>query len=160
MKLKIREISTYDLPEISRLDLPEEERKEVLGMGFKDVPVGLMLSASYEIETTKCFYDVDTKEIIGVFGCTRNGVPWMLASKSLKKYWRQFLRGSKEVVRGWLEEHGTLQNFVGEDNEVARRWLEWLGFEIDYKPVHMSQYSVENNIYYNSFGMKKEVDDV
>lgn len=155
-KLRIRDISSYDLPEISNLDLSDEERREVLGMGFKNVPIGLMMSASHEMETTKCFYDEDTKEIIGVFGCTRHGIPWMLASKNLKKYWRQFLRESKRVVQGWLEEHGVLQNFVGEDHDVARRWLEWLGFEVDYKPVTMSQYSVNNNIYYNSFGMKKK----
>lgn len=153
-RLKVREVSTYDLPEISQLDLPEEERLEVLGMGFKNVAMGLMLSASHEIETTKCFYDEDTQKIIGVFGCTSKGVPWMLASKDLKKYWRQFLRGSKEVLKEWLTEHKTLSNYVGEHNEVSRRWLEWLGFTVDPKPVHMSSYSVTNNIQYNLFYME------
>lgn len=64
------------------------------------------------------------------------GVVWLLAAPELLRFKAQFLRES----RLWVEELGrgyaVIGNHCDERNEVAIRWLRWLGFTFhDRHPV-------------------------
>lgn len=68
------------------------------------------------------------------------GMPWMVSTKGLTKYAKTFLPRSKEWIDGKLEEYGHLSNYVDERNTVAKRWLKWLGFELeDPKPYGVNK---------------------
>lgn len=56
--------------------------------------------------------------------------PWMIASDQLGFRALEFLRGSREVVRGWRDRCPAMANFVDARNREAVRWLGWLGFTI------------------------------
>lgn len=56
--------------------------------------------------------------------------PWMLGSRDLPRYAREFARGSKLVVARWREQYPILRNFVDVRHTVAVRWIGWLGFTL------------------------------
>jgi len=71
-----------------------------------------------------------------IFGCgtidiiNSIGAPWLLGSDAIERHYRHFLRGSIFWVRKMRAEYSLLRNTVDDRNEVAKRWLAWLGFEI------------------------------
>lgn len=73
-------------------------------------------------------------EVVAIFGCggIRGviGIPWMLASPTLSKIKKKFLRECKAYVFHMLEAYEYLENYVWADNEVHIKWLEWLGFTL------------------------------
>lgn len=80
--------------------------------------------------------------VLGMFGVSPHpeapefGVVWLLAAPELLKFRTQFLRESK----AWVEELGrgyaVIGNACDERNDMAIRWLKWLGFTFhDRTPV-------------------------
>lgn len=71
-----------------------------------------------------------------IFGCgpssylSREGCPWLLGTDALERNYRHFLRGSIFWVRKMREEYTMLRNAVDDRNEISKRWLSWLGFEL------------------------------
>lgn len=65
---------------------------------------------------------------------SRTTLPWMLGSADLPKHARAFLRGSREYVAEIGEKHENLINFVDARNELAIKWLSWLGFTVADEP--------------------------
>ena len=73
--------------------------------------------------------------IVSVFGCSWHpsgaaGVPWLLSTVYTAAHKMGFLNASAEAVKGMIDEHGVLMNYVHADNHLAIRWLKWLGFEM------------------------------
>lgn len=60
-------------------------------------------------------------------------VPWMVSSAAMDtlRVQKSLLRLSKSVVAGMRAHGATLFNAVDDRNEAAKRWLAWLGFELD-----------------------------
>ncbi len=58
------------------------------------------------------------------------GVVWMLASDDLERHPRVVVRGARERVMSFFEQHDTLLNFVDNRNIKAQQWLGWLGFTV------------------------------
>lgn len=54
---------------------------------------------------------------------------WLLGSKGVRVNGRAFLRATKRATAEALAAYPTLQCWVHMQHRVARRWLEWLGFE-------------------------------
>lgn len=79
-------------------------------------------------------------EVVALFGCGGvpgvYGVPWMLASPTLSKIQKSFLRECREYVRMMLMIYGHLENWVWAGNEVHIKWLRWLGFTIEAPQPH------------------------
>lgn len=71
-----------------------------------------------------------------MFGCgttdllSRTGAPWLLGSDALEQNYRHFLRGSRFWISRMRDRYSLLRNIVDDRNQVSKRWLEWLGFEL------------------------------
>lgn len=61
------------------------------------------------------------------------GMIWMLHSEIPSRWETLFARYSRRVLQAlWLQSRcRVLENFVHEDNTLAIRWLEWLGFHVE-----------------------------
>lgn len=58
------------------------------------------------------------------------GIPWALGTNDVKRIPYRFVKGSKEVVRGWSEQYRLLTNVVALHNQISINWLKALGFWI------------------------------
>lgn len=120
-----------DFEETLSLELRPEDKVELIGKGFTDVPTAILESIEYSTETSVIL--IRGYGIAGVFGVAKVGgavaVPWMLAERHIEDQARSFARQSKKVVEGWTERYGELRQEVWEGHASALRWLEWLGFE-------------------------------
>lgn len=144
-ELGIRHITNEDHEEIYCLELSEADQIEVRGQGFMSYQDALVESAYNYLSRTLAFYDTDTKKIIGIFGCSPEGVAWMLCSEDVKNYRRSFLRGSKKVCEGWCKLHKVIYNDVWEGHTVALQWLRWLGFKQYNEPHYgLDRFSRDN----------------
>lgn len=76
-------------------------------------------------------------ELLAVFGVrsagllSDTGVPWLLSTNAVDRHWRPFLRFSRVLLANWSEAFPVLENWVDARHDVAIRWLDWLGFEIE-----------------------------
>lgn len=74
----------------------------------------------------------------------QTGVPWMLGSQELSKYWFDFLRVSKAWVAYQQRQYKQLYNYVVDFHTVSIKWLQWLGFVItESRPM-----GVEHNVWH------------
>jgi hypothetical protein len=77
-----------------------------------------------------------------MFGCrsinllARSASPWLLGTDQIETRYRQFLRGSTVYLKGMMVQYDHLINAVDDRNEVSKRWLAWLGFDIG-EPIVM-----------------------
>lgn len=73
---------------------------------------------------------------IQVFGVTpttltsRVGCPWLLGTDGIVEHGRLFLRHSREWRDYMLGTYPVLRNVVHDENDVAIRWLRWIGFTL------------------------------
>jgi len=64
-----------------------------------------------------------------------HGIPFMVATPAITQFTKRFVRGSIDEVFLMEKTFPKLINMVHKENQLSRRWLKWLGFEIDEKPV-------------------------
>src|SRR4051812_4979904 len=79
-------------------------------------------------ETTKVW--VAGTEYVALFGVNKAmsmyaGIPWMVATPLLEKYPIQFVKFSRQVISGWIEQYPYLINCVDARNELHVKWLKW-----------------------------------
>ncbi|WP_277964589.1 hypothetical protein [Pseudomonas sp. RIT-To-2] len=71
-------------------------------------------------------------KVLAIYGDTAHdetyGLPWMASSTWLERYPRVFLAECADVVAGMRSRHRQLINFADVRNQLAVRWLKWLGF--------------------------------
>lgn len=74
-----------------------------------------------------CIFGVIPATILSV-----EAFPWAVATADVEdpRYRRAFLRGSKENFNSLIKGYSHLWGVVHERNQLARRWLKWLGFKI------------------------------
>lgn len=53
---------------------------------------------------------------------------WLVTSDLVERHYITFLREGLRFIAWAQSEYGQLEGMVDIDNEVSRRWLEWLGF--------------------------------
>jgi hypothetical protein len=64
------------------------------------------------------------------------GIPWMLCTVDLHDVPKRAMAAvSAKVVKGWRERFQVLRNCVHMPNERAIKFVEWLGFAVDYEPA-------------------------
>jgi hypothetical protein len=72
-----------------------------------------------------------------MFGVVRStsdkdvGIVWLLATDRIKECSREFLRQNGYYVQAMRSQFKLLMNVVDDRNTQAKRWLEWLGFQMD-----------------------------
>lgn len=61
---------------------------------------------------------------------TLTGAPWLLGTDAVERHFRVFLRQSIDWREQLLQRYAVLRNVVDDRNEVSKRWLRWMGFEL------------------------------
>lgn len=111
-----------------------------LWAGFRATPVDCMRAGLRHHARTAlidgvpvCMFGVVPYSIL-----QRQGVPWMVATSALDS-----LSASKDLLRHSRAEFATMRrgftllfNAVDDRNEAAKRWLRWLGFDLDEPFAH------------------------
>ena len=75
-------------------------------------------------------------KVVCIFGVAQatvlseEGEPWLLASDLIDETAHTFLRVNRVYVREIKKRYSKLSNYVDERNTAAKRWLRWLGFEL------------------------------
>ena len=103
-----------------------EDKREILdATGFTPISG---LTFSY-VSSEVCFTIVDKNNIpVGMFGVSKDGAIFLLASNEIKRIRYSFLRESRKVVDFLNTKYPMLWNFVDCRNELHLRWLKWCGF--------------------------------
>ena len=136
-KLAIRDVTWNDLEAVSKIDLMEDDLMEVRGMSDAAIPMVLIESCVVSFNRIcRCFYEVATGQIIGVYGVTDKNMIWFLSDKKLKEHWKEFVRGTKEEFQILTEGVDYAFNYVHWRHQRALRWLSWLGFTRKVDFVH------------------------
>lgn len=60
--------------------------------------------------------------------------PWLVGTDELPKHAFKLCKENRRYIRKWLTWFSYLENWVDSENEVAHKWLKWLGFELE-EPV-------------------------
>ena len=104
-----------------------EDKREILdATGFTPISG---LTFSY-VSSEVCFTIVDKNNIpVGMFGVSKDGAIFLLASNEIKRIRYSFLRESRKVVDFLNTKYPMLWNFVDCRNELHIRWLKWCGFK-------------------------------
>lgn len=55
---------------------------------------------------------------------------WLLSTPALGRHRIAFLRANRDFIRWARAEFGVIESLVRCNNDVSRRWLEWLGFHV------------------------------
>lgn len=80
----------------------------------------------------------------------RIGAPWLLGTDAVQRHYRPFLRASLMWKSQMLSQYVELCNMVDDRNEVSKRWLQWLGFELS-KPV-----DIGGGVKFRQFSLRAE----
>lgn len=67
--------------------------------------------------------------VVPVSAVMESGMVWLLGTDLIERYPVPFLRHSREVVRGFLQDYRRLFNYVDDRNRISIRWIKWCGFE-------------------------------
>jgi hypothetical protein len=78
-----------------------------------------------------CMFGVGAARLVSDWG-----VPWLLGTDRIEGLAFRFLRTSMDYLERMEDVYPVLQNWVHEDNELAIRWLEWLGFDVGEPEPH------------------------
>ena len=139
--LTYRKMFLDDIPKVMKLQLRKEDQIEceaASGLSW----VAALSFAVLNSEDVKLI--VLDGRIVGLFGLAAVpgdpycAAPWMLAGDGLfttLSLRALFSRRSTDVVKKMLEKYPLLENYVAVSNTKAIRWLTWLGFSFDPKPV-------------------------
>ncbi|MCP4127346.1 MAG: hypothetical protein GY753_09820 [Gammaproteobacteria bacterium] len=79
-------------------------------------------------------------EIVCLFGVvpysvlTGDGCPWLVSTDKILECQKTFLKMNRGYVDRMSLLYSSLYNYVDTRNEVARRWLAWLGFTVNPEP--------------------------
>jgi len=137
-KLGIRDVTEEDFAEISLLDLMDDDKTELYNMGYHNIPVTLTLGCKLSMDegcVCRCYYELDTGKILGVYGITNIKTIWFLSSKDLLEHYKEFTKRTKKEFNYFTEGCGEVYNYVHTKHKRALRWLKWLGFKQEGDPV-------------------------
>lgn len=111
-------------------NLREEDVLE-LSLSSGEAPLDALIGSLQVSEECNAIIS-DDGDVIGMFGVATIdetlGSPWLLGAPGIKDIAREFIAGSKAWVESVQERYPILVNFVHEENLVAIRWLQKLGF--------------------------------
>ena len=118
-------------PNLRSQDLQELEYAHDLS------PLEALTASFYASEECNTMID-NNGNIIGMFGIGRigdQGKIWLTATEGLNdtKIVKQFLKENKIWLDQVKHNYSRLFNFVYEGNTITKRWLKWLGFNLNHR---------------------------
>lgn len=137
-RMAVRRSVEDDIVEIA----PRMRRQDVeeLWASSRHTPVEALVSALLSSDYT--FTGVIDGRPEMMFGLsvishvTGHGSPWLLGTDEILNHRRDFMRASAQWRDMFLDRTPILTNCVDDRNELSKRWLRWLGFELT-DPVPM-----------------------
>lgn len=126
------EVSADHLAAVLR-DLSPEDAAELVAAGVARAPGSFQPALDQAIVQGVA---VIGDQPVAIFGCIPDpridgaGIPWMIATSSLRRDARSVMRLSRLVVDQMQVRYAYLHNWVHNRHDVALRWLAWLGFDI------------------------------
>lgn len=64
------------------------------------------------------------------------GIPWLLGTPLLERYWRAFAKASRDVMDELKTRYPVMTNVTHAENTLSVRWLRWLGASFDINGIH------------------------
>ena len=120
-------ISKYEDIDLLANKLRFADKREVLD-GSGQTP-NQALTTGY-VQSELCFTITDKEEKpVGMFGVSKEGSIWLLATDDIMKIKVSFLRESRKVISFLCSKYRILWNYVDCRNELHIRWLKWCGFK-------------------------------
>lgn len=117
------------------LNLAPRLREEDVQECFHSLGLGPLEGLLVSFHCGETFAVIWGDEVVALFGHYGYpgmiGVPWMMASPTLNKIRKSFLRECRDYVARMLKLYGRLENYVWANNEVHIKWLHWLGFKLE-----------------------------
>ena len=129
----IRPATIEDARYIGR-NLRPGDFNELMAYGEEVHPKILVIESFYESSWSRVATLDDVPVIIyGVFEDEKPsiGILWMVATPEIYKFTRKFIKGCYQEVADMQAVYPKLYNYVHKDNHISKKWLKWLGFEID-----------------------------
>lgn len=118
--------SEYSDVEFLAPQLRFEDKREILSATGQNPFQGLLTSY---VQSQFCFTITNKKNVpVGMFGVSKEGAIWLLATDDIKKIKISFMKECRKVVDFFNTKHRILWNYVDCRNELHIRWLKWCGF--------------------------------
>lgn len=114
-------------------NLRPEDIDEIKASTCSDNIYGVIKKSLELSDETYAVINSDGKAV-GVFGIRSHegdGIPWLLTTREIEKFKRQFKIQSQEIVNEWLNKWPYLYNYVDCRNKVAIKWLKTIGFKME-----------------------------
>lgn len=115
-------------------DLRDADRVELAALGKHDILSAIQDSAALSEENWALVCEGTLLCIMGCASVAGMGIPWMLSTKHLKPFAKGAIPLGIAYVTKWLDQYGSLLNYVHAPNKSAIRWLKWMGFQFDLPP--------------------------
>lgn len=133
MTTEIHVATDRDVLDALRFTREEDKREAYLstGLGFCDA---LELTMGLSSKVLAGRHD---NKLIALFGVIPSaplqaqGQPWLVATPEAQLHWRAFTRNSRYALAELEDGFLRMENYVAEFNTDAKRWLVWLGFEVE-----------------------------
>ena len=140
-------LATADDANLFADKLREADKEEIrAASGWSSVD-----ALSYGIAKSNVTFVAETEdgEPICIFGVSEHplqkgwGIPWMVGTDLIQDYFVAFLRDGKQTLLPLITTlYPNLVNLVDSRNTVHIRWLRLMGFEIDTRPMIMTDPNV------------------
>lgn len=119
------------------LNIRDADKREIEDASGVDYATQLRKAFNTNDDVWAAFID---DEIVAIFGMaiysyvTGSAVPWLISTKAVEKHQVTFLKYCRPVFKKLCYGLDSLVNYVDDRNELAKKWLAWLGFTL-HEPV-------------------------
>lgn len=131
--MQIESCSLADCYDLAATMRPSDTAEVEASMGVSPLEALLQGRATSHIcKTAKG----DSGEPVVIFGVgevdfsDQIGQVWMLCSKDVKRYSKEILRLTPDILGHWHQMYPILWNFVDARNTSSQRWLKRMGFDL------------------------------
>jgi hypothetical protein len=132
MKALVKRATQEDLKEViaNIREADKEEIESASGLSYEKTLERILDTCD------DCWAGFADGDLIAIFGVhvksslSGYGIPWMISTKKIEKHGKLFLRYCRPVFKRMCVNINYLCNYVHDRNDVAKAWLDWLGFEL------------------------------
>lgn len=130
----VREFRVEDYIQVAGMELRTWDKIEAMAMTGMDPNKALEQCI---LQSSEVYVAEEDGQIHGVFGVNLNdpdvGVPWFVATDKAEHNKKLIMVTGRKLVDKWMKQVTYLANYVCRYHEQSIKWLEWLGFTVDYE---------------------------
>ena len=132
LEIRVSELTEYDVEEIATT-ARDIDKEEIWLQTGQDLDEALSDAIDFSSESWAGFVDYELVVIFGVsVGSIKDGIgiPWLIGTDQIEDVSVPFLRRGWYYLNRMKSSYDILQNVVYDKNVIAKRWLNWMGFEM------------------------------